>query len=303
MTQQDRSALHEAMESQRISVAKAGITATLQCRCSLLAAANPKFGRFDNSATITKQIDLPPALMSRFDLIFVMTDKPNSDADRELTAHILNVHRRGQARQIGEEAPIVVGVDINKIREETEAVKPVYDQETMRKYIAYSKRIIPVMTDEAMKIIEESYLTIRGMGANENDSVPITARQLEAYVRLSEASARMRLSNAVEKEDADRAVKLVDYYLNRIFATETGQLDADILLSGTSKKDRERLTTGEIYDLIDEFGTPEKGISESELVLRATKAGFTEKKIKETLEKGMTSGNLYSPGNGFYKRA
>ncbi|MDR1954982.1 MAG: minichromosome maintenance protein MCM, partial [Candidatus Methanoplasma sp.] len=219
MTPQDRSSLHEAMESQRISVAKAGITATLQCRCSLLAAANPKYGRFETEgASITNQIDLPPALMSRFDLIFVLTDKPNAKMDRELTAHILNVHRRGQARQIGEDAPLIVGVDIKKIKEETNNVRPVYEQDVLRKYVAYSKRIVPVMTDEAMKIIEDDYLGIRAMGAEDNASVPITARQLEAYVRLSEASARMRLSRTVEGEDAARAVKLVGYYLGRILA-------------------------------------------------------------------------------------
>ncbi|MDR0309353.1 MAG: minichromosome maintenance protein MCM, partial [Candidatus Methanoplasma sp.] len=228
MTSQDRSSLHEAMESQRISVAKAGITATLQCRCSLLAAANPKYGRFETEgASITNQIDLPPALMSRFDLIFVLTDKPNAKADRELTAHILNVHRRGQARQMGEDLSLVVGVDINKIRNETDNVKPVYEQEIMRKYVAYSKRIVPVMTDKAMSMIEDDYLSIRAMGTGDNASVPITARQLEAYVRLSEASARMRLSRTIEKEDADRAVKLVGYYLGRLLAPDGGQWDID----------------------------------------------------------------------------
>jgi len=304
MTQQDRSSLHEAMESQRISVAKAGITATLQCRCSLLAAANPKFGRFETTGmSITKQIDLPPALMSRFDLIFVLTDKPNPKVDRELTTHILNVHRRGQARQIGEDVPLVVGIDIKKIKEETAGVKPAYEQEMMRKYVAYSKRIVPVMTDEAMNMIEENYLMIRGMGTGENDSVPITARQLEAYVRLSEASARMRLSHAVEKVDAERAVKLVDFYLNKIFITESGQLDADNLLSDFSKKDREKLTSNMIYELIDEHGTPEEGISEDELVLFATKAGFTKTKLYELLENGIKTGALYNPRNGYFKRA
>ena len=304
MTQQDRSALHEAMESQRISVAKAGITATLQCRCSLLAAANPKFGRFEASGiSVTKQIDLPPALMSRFDLIFVLTDKPNPKIDKELTTHILNVHRRGQARQIGEEEPIIVGVDIKKIREETETVKPVYEQELMRKYVAYSKRIVPVMTNEAMKKIEENYLTIRGMGIGENDSVPITARQLEAYVRLSEASARMRLSRTVDLADAERAVKLVDFYLDRILTTETGQLDVDNVFSDYSKKDRENKTKDTMYELIDKYGTPEEGISEVELMRYALKEGYTEKKTKEILEKAITSGAVYSPRNGFFKRA
>jgi replicative DNA helicase Mcm len=96
MDDQDRSSMHEAMESQSISVAKAGITARLQCRCSILGAANPKYGRFEESQFISDQIELPPALMSRFDLIFAMTDKPDSDKDAKITSHILKVHRRGR---------------------------------------------------------------------------------------------------------------------------------------------------------------------------------------------------------------
>ena len=302
MTPQDRSSLHEAMESQRISVAKAGITATLQCRCSLLAAANPKFGRFETggSLSITGQIDLPPALMSRFDLIFVLTDKPNAESDRALTTHILNVHRRGQARQIRDDAPLVVGVDVKKIKEETQSVKPTYDQDMLRKYVAYSKRIIPVMTDAAMKMIEEKYLEIRAMGAGANDSVPITARQLEAYVRLSEASARMRLSRAVEKEDASRAVALVEFYLGKILAPEGGQWDIDNLSSDFSKKDRNDLTR--IVDIINKHGSVD-GMTDEEIITQALNEGIPESKTKKLLKNLLDDGTLYSPPSGGYRRA
>ncbi|MDR2698929.1 MAG: minichromosome maintenance protein MCM [Candidatus Methanoplasma sp.] len=307
MTPQDRSSLHEAMESQRISVAKAGITATLQCRCSMLAAANPKYGRFETDGTsITKQIDLPPALMSRFDLIFVLTDKPNAKMDRELTSHILNVHRRGQVRQIGEEAPLVVGVDIKKIKDETRSIKPVYEQEMMRKYVAYSKRIVPVMTDETMETIEKNYLGIRAMGAGENDSVPITARQLEAYVRLSEASARMRLSRTVEAEDAARSVHLVEYYLGRIFASAGGQWDIDMMMADHSKKEREVLKESDelsiIQSIIDKYGTSD-GVSEEEMISHAMNEGMPEEKTRKKLKQMIGDGSLYNPRNGYYKRA
>jgi len=99
MTDQDRSSMHEAMESQSISVAKAGITATLQCRCSLLGAANPKYGRFEEHQYIADQINMPPALLSRFDLIFALTDKPSAEKDAHITQHILKAHRRGQVRK------------------------------------------------------------------------------------------------------------------------------------------------------------------------------------------------------------
>ena len=96
MNPQDRSAIHEAMEQQRISVAKAGITAVLQSRCAVLAAANPKFGRFDEHKYISEQIDLPPALLSRFDIIFSMIDRPQAEKDRELAEHVLKGHQVGE---------------------------------------------------------------------------------------------------------------------------------------------------------------------------------------------------------------
>ena len=297
MTPQDRSSLHEAMESQRISVAKAGITATLQCRCSMLAAANPKFGRFEIGSSMTKQIDLPPALMSRFDLIFVLTDKPNSATDRKLTEHILNVHRRGQAKQIAEDAPLIVGVDVKKIRDETYNIKPIYDQEMLRKYVAYSKRIVPVMTDEAMKIIEEKYLGIRAQGAGEHDSVPITARQLEAYVRLSEASARMRLSRTVDAEDATKASDLVEYYLGKILAPEGGQWDIDNISSNYTKKERNELTI--ILDIIRD--SPD-GLSEEEIVARALSDGLSEDKARKRIRMMHDDGTLYGTSEK-YKEA
>jgi replicative DNA helicase Mcm len=288
------------MESQKISVAKAGITATLQCRCSMLAAANPKYGRFDmEGASITSQIDLPPALMSRFDLIFVLTDKPDAKKDRELTSHILNVHRRGEVRQIGEESAMVIGVDVKKIREETYNLGPTYDQEIMRKYVAYSKRIVPVMTDAAVATIEDNYLKIRAMGAGQNDSVPITARQLEAYVRLSEASARMRLSRTVEVEDATRAVDLVEYYLGKILAPDgSGTWDIDRISSNFAKKDRDTFKI--ILNILRNFGSPE-GISEEEVIQHALNEGLPEDETRKKLKVMMGDGTLYKPKNGHYR--
>ena len=300
MTPQDRSSLHEAMESQRISVAKAGITATLQCRCSMLAAANPKFGRFEMTGTsITSQIDLPPALMSRFDLIFVLTDKPNAEMDRELTAHILGVHRRGEAKQIKDDAPMVVGVDIRKIKEDTKAVKPIYEQEMLRKYVAYSKRIVPVMTDNAMAIIEDKYLEIRAGGKEDGSTVPITARQLEAFVRLSEASARLRLSRTVDGADAQRAVDLVEFYLSKILAPEGGQWDIDNLSADYNKKDRNELNI--ILDVIREYGSTD-GLSEEEIISHAMNEGMSEEKAKRRLKRMKEDGVIFSPrSDGRYK--
>ena len=297
MTAQDRSSLHEAMESQRISVAKAGITATLQCRCSMLAAANPKYGRFEDTDSVASQIDLPPALMSRFDIIFTLTDKPEKNKDRNITEHILNAHRRGQVRMMDEAPP---GVDTKKILEETDNIRPFYEMEELRKYVAYSKRITPVMTDEAARIIEDSYLTIRKMGEGENKSVPITAWQLEAYVRLSEASARMRLSRKVTEEDADRAVHLIEYYLGKIAAPLGDVWDIDAMTTGITKKDRDSARV--LKEIIGTYGD-EGGVSMEEIIAHAVPEGITEDVVRKTMKKISDAGDVYEPSPGRYKRA
>ena len=299
MTTQDRSSLHEAMESQKISVAKAGITATLQCRCSMLAAANPKYGRFEDNDTITNQIELPPALMSRFDMIFVLTDRPDKKKDRDITEHILKAHRRGQARMI-KEGTDLQGVDAGLILKATEDIRPQFDMDTLRKYVAYSKRITPIMTDEAARIIETSYLEIRKMGEGHNKSVPITARQLEAYVRLSEASARMRLSYVVTDADANRAVDMVEFYLGKIAAPDGGQWDIDRVATGVSKKDRD--TVKIIRDIVDEFGA-DTGMSAEEILKHAISQGVSKDETLKVIKKIHEAGDFYSPMAGVYKRA
>ncbi len=296
MTEQDRSSLHEAMESQRISVAKAGITATLQCRCSMLAAANPKYGRFEEDSPIADQIDLPPALMSRFDLIFVLTDKPDKDRDRQITEHILKAHQRGQVRMM-HEGERVEGVDTKDIMDRTDSIRPVYGVEILRKYVAYSKRIVPVMTDEARDIIERSYLNIRRLGSD-GSSVPITARQLEAFVRLSEASAKMRLSNVVTDVDANNAVDLVEEYLRKIAGSDDGGFDIDKIATGYSSRDRNKIEV--VRTILKEFGS--NGLTMDELSRHGESEGLTETDVTRAVKQLSDAGEIYKTPAGLYKR-
>ncbi len=299
MTAQDRSSLHEAMESQRISVAKAGITATLQCRCSMLAAANPKFGRFETEGmgTLNEQIDLPPALMSRFDMLFVLTDRPDRGRDTELASHILGVHRRGEVRQMAD-GEVIEGIDADVIREATSGVRPFYDVELIRKYVAYSKRFVPVMSDEAMATIQDSYLRIRDLGKADG-TITITARQLEALVRMAEASARSRLSRVVEESDARRAVDLVEYYLSELASSNGGNWDMGAIDSSFTKKDRDHTKT--LLNIIDMFGTGD-GISLDEVIVHASKDGLAEGDVKKLLRNLAGDGTLYTPRMDMYKR-
>lgn len=295
MSTQDRSSLHEAMESQRISVAKAGITATLQCRCSMLAAANPKYGRFDENEKIASQIDLPPALMSRFDMIFVLTDKPNKERDRNITNHILKAHTRGQVRM---SKPDDLNEEVaRRILEETDNIKPVYDEDFLRKYVAYSKRIVPIMTEEAKQVIEDDYLAIRGSGGD-NSSVPITARQLEAYVRLSEASARARLSKKVELQDAQRAIGLVRYYLLKIAGTADGHLDIDRMVSDFSRKDRDQVKM--VRSFIVAYNN-QGGVTIEELKSICLEEGLSSDFVEKEIDRLSNHGEIYKTNDGRWR--
>ncbi len=278
MSDNDKSSLHEAMESQKISIAKAGITATLQCRCSMLAAANPKYGRFDVNENISTQINLPPALMSRFDLMFVLTDTPDDKRDSDITQHILRAHLRGQARTKDTEL-IVDGKKVEDILSKTNDIKPPYDIDILRKYVAYAKKNCnPILTDAAMKLINEDYLSIRKQGDGMG-SVPITARQLEAYIRLSEASAKMYLRNEVIEEDAKRAVNLINYYLGKIAKSGSG---FDIDMAGGSVTSRDRKLQAPIRDIISRY-TDLGGITLDELINVAAQEGIDERAVNNTV--------------------
>jgi replicative DNA helicase Mcm len=281
-----------------VSVAKAGITARLQCRCSILGAANPKYGRFEESQFIADQIDLPPALMSRFDMIFAMTDKPDAEKDSRITKHILSAHRRGEIFE-NEDKMVEDSDDIKRMLLETEGLKPTYSKEFFRKYIAYSKRFSPILSDDAMRLITDNYLMIRKQGEGEGKSVPITARQLEAYVRLSEASARARLSKVVTLEDAKRAVGIVEYYLRKI-AGEGGGLDIDIIATGTSKSQREQILV--IRDLIRN-NAEKTGIGIEQLIMLAKEENIPEERVRTLLKRLADNGEVYSPQGGFFKLA
>lgn len=229
MTPEDRSAMHEALEQQTVSIAKAGITATLNARCPVLAAANPKLGRFSTDRSLAEQIDLPPTLLSRFDVIYSIQDKPNTKRDRFLANRILQSHREGEEREAlarGGGSPSPLGAP--------------FEPEFLRKYIAYArKNVRPVLTTEAQQLLEDYYVSVREGGEQPDSPVPITARQLEALVRMSEAAARARLSPQVSVEDAQRAVHVVEKFLKRI-STAEGKIDIDVVTTGVSHSQRER---------------------------------------------------------------
>ncbi|MCL9812164.1 LAGLIDADG family homing endonuclease [Natranaeroarchaeum aerophilus] len=292
---EDRSAMHEALEQQSISISKAGINATLKSRCSLLGAANPKYGRFDQYESIGEQIDLEPALISRFDLIFTVTDQPDEEEDSRLAEHILQTNFAGELNTQREElsAP---NVTREQVESQTEEVEPVIDAELLRKYVAHAKsNVYPTMSDEAKEAIRDFYVDLRSKGTDEDAPVPVTARKLEALVRLAEASARVRLSDTVEIEDAERVIEIVRSCLQDIGVDpETGQYDADVVETGTSKSQRDRIKN--IKQLIADVEEDYEDGAPIDVVLdRADEIGMDQSKAEREIEKLKQKGEVYEP--------
>lgn len=295
MSEEDRSSMHDAMETQEIRVAKAGIIATFRANCSILAAANPQYGRFDSNTDLGEQFNIPPTIISRFDLIFPIKDTIDVKRDSELVDHMLTSHH-------------IAGMKIDKnknekqISEKEQRVLPTIRPELLRKYIAYARqRYSPVLTESAMKKIKDFYLDLRKMGMD-SGSIPITPRYLEAIIRGSEASAKGRLSNTVELEDAERAINLMLFSLKNIgLDPTTGKIDIDILATGMSrsKVDKMRL----IIRLIKEINKDHGEVEYEMLVEEAKKNKMKEEEIEDVVKQLNREGTIYSPRYGIYKPA
>jgi replicative DNA helicase Mcm len=177
--------------------------------------------------------------------------------------------------------------------------KPYFEPEFLRKYIAYAKRIFPVMTGDAMDVLRDYYLNIRKQGEIEGSAVPITPRQLEAFVRLAEASARARLSDIVSTDDADRAVKIVNYWLTKVTGEEGGRFDIDIIATGTSRSQREQIII--LRDVIQELTTDESSAALEDIITLAEEKGIPPTRVESWLNRWKEQGEVYSPRKNRYK--
>jgi replicative DNA helicase Mcm len=282
-----------------ISVAKAGVMATLKSRCSLLAAANPKLGRFDKYEPIAPQINLTPALMSRFDLIFVLTDDPDTKRDSAIAQHILKSNYAGE---LATQAAWNQDISQEDIDNALMVIMPVVDPEMLRKYVAYArKNIFPTLSEEAKEYFLKYYVGLRSQGQDTNKPVPVTARQLEALIRLGEASARLRLSDKVTLDDAKRVVKILEACLRKVGVDpETGFLDADIIASGTTKSTRDR--TKSVIDIIRDVSKEQQGPAPRDAVLdRAEELGIERAKAEEIIDRMRRDGDVFEPRPGMLK--
>lgn len=261
------SSLHTALEKQRLEVTKAGIDASLKCQTALLAAGNPKEGRFIDDYHRGEQINLPPALASRFDLIFTLEDVPDEERDADMAEHIMKTRQLSGLLDRG---------DITAA--EADLIEPDIPRETLRAHIAYARQHCqPVIKDEAVhETLKEYFVGIRS--SSQGKTVPITARKLDAIQRFAEASARVRLSEEITEADIERAFRVVGQSLGDIGINEDGEVDSDITNIGQSAPQAER-----VRQIKEVLRAAKRSLSVEEIANK-TNLNASESKIRHDLE-------------------
>ena len=277
MSDDDRSAMHEAMEQQTVTISKASVQATLNAKTSILAAANPKYGRFDDSKPLATQINLIPSLLSRFDFIFVMRDIPGRERDSLIADKIFGEHA-----------------------EDREKVE-ILDKVLFRKYISYSKRFKPKLGEAAVRTLKEYYVGLRDRIKliDGKPAIPLGARQLEGLIRFSEASAKMRLSKSVTVQDAEFAIEIMESYLKEIgYDKENQTFDID-KIEGNGAKSRGKYDTikNAIRLVSNEFG----GLCPIDKLISSLDTKYSKEEIDDVLQKFVTAGELFRPKQGFVR--
>jgi replicative DNA helicase Mcm len=288
MDTSDRSALHEAMEQQTVSIAKAGIVATLKAQTAIIAAANPYSGRYDRYKTPTQNIRLPPSLLSRFDLIFVIVDRPNKPEDAQMAEFILKNS--------------MVKPD-EEFEDANETIAPI-PRDLLKKYIKHAKRACkPILSDEAKEKIKQFYLELRGQYESDDAIISILARNLDALVRLSEAYAKMALRDKVTKEDVEEIIKLFKRFLKDTGYDETsGKIDMDRIFVGQSRSSLNRLESlmNRLKEIFEENNW--RALERTSVVpILELEENLDKKFIENAIEELIKEGTLYEPKNGFMK--
>ena len=251
------------------SIAKAGIVATLNARTSILAAANPQFGRYDLNRNFAENVNLSPVVLSRFDLYFILRDVPDETRDALLTEHIIAQHR--------------------KMERQAEAT---YDTNYLRRYVAYAKLSSPKLSDEASEAIAKFFLELRKSSVD--SAVQITPRQLESLIRQSEAKAKLMLRDVVTREDVEVVIKLFRSSLTQAgLDVETGKTDIDILMTGRPKSswDKMNVIIKIAQDMEKEFGSA----NIEEVLRRAEERGVDKADGRRMITDLLRNGYFYSP--------
>jgi len=277
--------LHTPMASQKVKAAVADQKASLPAETSVLATANPEFGRFDKFEPIGEQFDMPPSLLSRFDLIVTLTDQPDAERDGKLASSVMDGFKtalQAERNKTGQDS-----VDDNV--------------GFLRAWVAEAREYLPRFPDKEETRLRNFYKILRQKGDDEDSPVPVAPRQVEGMMRLAIASARARHSGEVEDVDIDRAIWLVKQTLQGVgIDPETGELDADLIETGESKsqRDRRKLVRTTVRELCREHET---GAPYAEIVEEMVADGISEEKAEHAIEKSLRKGELYEPEDSTYR--
>jgi replicative DNA helicase Mcm len=266
MRDEDREKILEAMSVQTVSVNKATIHTTLNAKTSIIGAANPVGGRYNEHDLVSENINLSPTLLSRFDLIFIMKDKPSREQDERIAEKVLEME---------EEDVQLLSYDI------------------IKKYILYAKQINPVLDEDAKGILKIFYLTLREMSIGSNSPIAITVRQLEGLRRLTQASARLHLREVATVEDAKRAIALMEKSMEEIMTDpDTGEIDVDITTTGLPKSQKDKMD--KILYVLRQMG---EDVHIEELIQQVEPLGISPEETKKFLTRmlSMSGINLYNP--------
>ena len=285
MPQEVRSALLEPMSKQSIHITKGGINTHLQTQTAVVAAANPKHGRFDPFEPIAEQFVFTSTLLSRFDLVFTFRDEPDEEHDDDVAHHVLSA--RDAAKRDGR--------DLDLPDDSTDTQPPV-DGETLRAWIALAKRQPdPVFADDSVEAsIRESWLGLRGLyDYDESEPVPVTFRSLEGIVRVAEAAARFELSETIEQRHVDIATSLVGKSMQDIGRDEDGNFDADVKETGASKsqRDRKKVVVATINDLAEQY---DEGVP-MDVVVEELADDYDEHQITHDMDQLLEAGEAVQP--------
>jgi replicative DNA helicase Mcm len=288
--EETRSSLHTALEQQVVEVNKI-MEASMPARTSLLAAGNPKYGRFDTHEAIAEQITIGPALLSRFDLMFMLQDEVEQEHDEEVADHIIDSNQEAIKATHGNEDS------------DSGLIDPDVDADLLRAYIAYARqRVHPTIEDKEVKReLRDNFVALRGMGEDADAPIPVTFRKLEAVLRLAQASARVRLSNTIESVDVQRAQDLIGQSLRDIeMDPDTGQFDADMVETGEpkSQRDRKKRVMSIIEDLAAEN---QRGADIGAVIERAGDMAIGPSTAEHDIDDLLNKGQVYSPQEGYLR--
>mmetsp|Transcript_53022 Transcript_53022/g.158690 ORF Transcript_53022/g.158690 Transcript_53022/m.158690 type:complete len:343 (-) Transcript_53022:572-1600(-) len=339
MAKAHQDGLLEAMEQQQISIAKAGVVASLPARCSVVAAANPRHGNYNMGKTVAENLNMATPILSRFDLVFILRDKADEDQDRLVSSNIMDLYRQrgegGAGRGPGggggggsfradvdyleaaleqfESNVETNGDGSRKVKERIRLARRLpwvaemqanpLPADTVRDYISYAREYCrPKMTPAAAKVLKDYFMMLRypeGDNISRNDTVPITTRQLEALIRLSQARAKACLQEYVLEEDAHDVVELMKISVEQVHTDEQGNVDRTRGgAGGTSNRKGKKKFLEEVTKLAKSRGNG--FLSKDDLLQAAEWAGLgLAYTAEEAIDHLREQGTLMKQENGF----